>query len=269
MRDNISKNSDLEVLLPHIKGNVGFVFTNGDLSEIRNKLSSVKVRSAAKNGAIAPCDVIVPAGPTGQDPAKTSFFQALSIPTKISRGVIEIVNDVHLVKVGSKVTASQAVLLQMLNILPFEYALAARSIYDDGSVMPAAVLDITDQEIINRFRNGVASVAALSLQLGYPTVASVPYALTSSFRNILAISMATSYTFPQAQKLKEILSNPEAMAAALASAASAGGASSAPAAAASGGGATSAAPAPAKEEKEEEEEGDMDAGGLFGGDDEY
>jgi large subunit ribosomal protein LP0 len=268
VRDNISKNSDLEVLLPHIKGNVGFVFTNGDLSEIRTKLSSVKVKSAAKSGAIAPCDVIVPAGPTGQDPAKTSFFQALSIPTKISKGVIEIVNDVHLIKAGSKVTASQAALLQMLNIQPFEYALVARTVYDDGSVMPAAVLDITDQEVINRFRNGVASVAALSLQIGYPTVASVPYALTSSFRNILAISVATNYTFPQAQKLKEILSNPEAMAAALATTASAGGASSAPAAAAPGGGA--AAPAPAKkEEKEEEEEEDMDAGGLFGGEDEY
>jgi large subunit ribosomal protein LP0 len=152
----------------------------------------------------------------------------------------------------------------MLNIQPFEYALAVKTVYDDGSVYPVALLDISDDDIINRFRKGVANVAAISLRIGYPTVASVPYALTSSFRDLLAVSLATNFTFPQAEKLKELLSNPEAMAAALAAAAPAGGA-----AAASSSSSASAAPAaaaPAKAEEEEEE--DMDAGGLFGGGDE-
>jgi len=39
---------------------------------------------------MAPIDVFVPAGNTGLGPEKTSFFQALSITTKISRGTIEI-----------------------------------------------------------------------------------------------------------------------------------------------------------------------------------
>lgn len=264
IRENLTKNPDLEALLPHVKGNVGFVFTNGDLSDMRTRIGAVKVKAAAKSGAISPCDVIVPAGPTGQDPAKTSFFQALTISTRISKGVIEIVNDVHLVKEGAKVTASQAALLQMLNIQPFEYALAVKTVYDDGSVYPVSLLDITDDDIINRFRKGVANVAAISLRIGYPTVASVPYALTSSFRNLLSVSLATSYTFPQAEKLKDLLSNPEAFAAALAAAAPAGGA--APAASTS----TAAAPAAAAKVEEEEEAEDMDAGGLFGGgDDDY
>jgi large subunit ribosomal protein LP0 len=263
IRENLNKNPDLEALLPHVKGNVGFVFTNGDLSDMRTRIGAVKVKAAAKSGAISPCDVIVPAGPTGQDPAKTSFFQALTISTRISKGVIEIVNDVHLVKEGAKVTASQAALLQMLSIQPFEYALAVKTVYDDGSVYPVSLLDITDEDIINRFRKGVANVAAISLRIGYPTVASVPYALTSSFRNLLSISLATGYTFPQAEKLKDLLSNPEAFAAALAAAAPAGGA--APAATS-----TTAAPAAAKVEEEEEQAEDMDAGGLFGGgDDDY
>jgi large subunit ribosomal protein LP0 len=264
IRENLGKNPDLDALLPHVKGNVGFVFTNGDLSDIRTKIGSVKVKAAAKNGAISPCDVIVPAGPTGQDPAKTSFFQALTISTRISKGVIEIVNDVHLVKEGAKVTASQAALLQMLNIQPFEYALSVKTVYDDGSVYPVSLLDITDDDIISRFRKGVANVAAISLRIGYPTVASVPYALTSSFRDLLSVSLATSFTFPQAEKLKDLLANPEAFAAALAAAAPAAGAA-APAASTS----TAAAAAPAAKDEDEEAE-DMDAGGLFGGgDDDY
>ena len=50
----------------------------------------LQVEAPAKAGAIAPVDVIVPAQNTGLGPEKTSFFQALSIATKIARGTIEI-----------------------------------------------------------------------------------------------------------------------------------------------------------------------------------
>jgi len=51
----------------------------------------LKVEAPARAGAIAPVDVIIPAQNTGLGPEKTSFFQALAIPTKISRGTIEII----------------------------------------------------------------------------------------------------------------------------------------------------------------------------------
>ena len=44
----------------------------------------------AKAGATAPLDVTVEARNTGMGPEKTSFFQALTIPTKIAKGTIEI-----------------------------------------------------------------------------------------------------------------------------------------------------------------------------------
>lgn len=39
----ISERPDLERLMPHVKGNVGFVFTNGDLKEVRDKITSNRV----------------------------------------------------------------------------------------------------------------------------------------------------------------------------------------------------------------------------------
>ena len=45
----------------------------------------------ARAGAIAPVDVTIPAQVTSLGPEKTSFFQALQIPTKITRGTIEII----------------------------------------------------------------------------------------------------------------------------------------------------------------------------------
>ena len=94
---------ELEKLLPLIKKNVGFVGTNGDLSEIRELIESFKVPAAARAGAMSPVDVVIPAQTTSMGPEKTSFFQALSIPTKITRGMIEITAKVDLLKAGDKV----------------------------------------------------------------------------------------------------------------------------------------------------------------------
>jgi len=266
IRDHLEKTPALEGLLPHVKGNIGLVFTNGDLSDVRTKLTELKVQAAAKAGSLAPIDVVVPAGNTNMEPTKTSFFQALSIPTKINRGTIEIINDIHLLTVGVKVTLSQAALLQMLGIRPFQYGLKVLTVYDNGAVYPAAVLDLTDDDILKKFFQGVNNVAAVSLQIGYPTVVSLPHSIMNGYKHLLAVSVATDYTFPGSEKIKQLLSDPAAFAAAQAAAAAA---SSAPAAGAStpaagGGGAAK----PAKPEEKPEEEVDEDMGGLFGGEEE-
>nr|CAI5828525.1 unnamed protein product [Callosobruchus analis] len=133
-KGHLERNPALEKLLPHIKGNVGFVFTRNGLVEVRDKLLENKVRAPAHAGAIAPLPVVIPAQNTGLGPEKTSFFQALSIPTKISKGTIEIINYVHIFKPGDKVSASEATLLNMLNISPFSYGLQVEQVYDSGTI---------------------------------------------------------------------------------------------------------------------------------------
>lgn len=70
---------------------MGFVFTKQDLVEVRDKLIENRVRAPARAGALAPCPVNIEPMNTGLGPEKTSFFQALQIPTKISKGTIEII----------------------------------------------------------------------------------------------------------------------------------------------------------------------------------
>ncbi len=64
-----------------------------------------------------------------------------------------------------------------------------------------SVLDITDDQLIQRFLEGVANVAALSLQIGYPSVASVPHSIVNGFKNLLAIAVATDITFKEAEQV--------------------------------------------------------------------
>jgi len=200
-----------------------------------------------KAGAIAPVDVTIPAQNTGMGPEKTSFFQALQIPTKITKGTIEIIQDVPIIKVGDKVGASEATLLNMLKISPFTYGLIVQKVYDQGSVFSPEILDITDDDIKNKFMAGVANVAAVCLEIGYPTIASAPHSIANGMKNLLAIAAVTDITFKEAEMLKEFLADPSKFAAAAPAAA----AEAAPAAAA------------AKVEEEEEEEDDDMGFGLF------
>lgn len=232
---------DYEKLIPFVRGNVGFVFTNKDLKDIREKVLDNRVAAPAKAGAVAPVDVTIPAGGTGMEPGKTAFFQALGIPTKIAKGTIEITQDVHLIKVGTKVGPSEATLLNMMNISPFTYGLIVTQVYDNGTVFHPNILDVTDETILEHFLSGVKTVAAISLATRFPTVAAVPHLIVNNFKKLLAISAVTDYTFKESETLKEYLADPSKFAAAAAPAASD---AAAPAAAA----------AAAEEEEEEEEE---------------
>lgn len=246
---HLENNGQLEKLLPHIKNNVGFVFTKEDLCEIRDKLMESKVRAPARAGAIAQLSVIILAQNTGLGPEKTSFFQALSIPTKISKGTIEIINDVPILKPGDKVGASEATLLNMLNISPFSYGLIIKQVYDSGPIFLSETLDIKPEDLRAKFQAGVANLAAVCLQVGYPTIASVPHSVANGFRNLLAIAATTEVEFKEATTIKEFIKDPSKFAAVAAPVA----AEAAPAA---------AAKEAVKEESEEEEDDDMGFG-LF------
>ncbi len=226
------------ILSDKLIGNVGIIFTKGDLLETRKNIQQFVVPAPARIGAIAPVEVVVPAGPTGMEPSQTSFFQTLNIATKINKGQIEILSDIVVLQPGDRVSSSAAALLGKMKFTPFTYGLEVLEVYDKGAMYPSAVLDITNETLEAKFMSGVAQVASLSLASGYPTLASIPHSIVNAYKNVLAISIGTDYTFELAQKVKDYLANPGAFA----SAAPAGDA---------GGDTKAAAAAPVEEEEEE------------------
>jgi len=258
VRERIPSSPKYEKLLPLIKNNIGFVFTNSDLNDVRKTIQENKVPAAARVGTIAPVDCWIPAGPTGLDPGQTSFFQALNIGTKIVKGSVEIVTDVHLIPKGTKVTPSHVSLLSKLDIKPFFYSMGVSFVFDDGSVYEANVLDVTRDDILARFFRGVALLTALSLQVGIPNIATLPHSIANAFKRLLAIAIATDITFKEVQPFKDYLADPAAYAA------KHGLAAAAPAAAAPAAAGKPAAAAVKEKEPEPEEEDGGGFGDLFG-----
>ena len=114
-------------------------------------------------------------------------------------------------------------------------------VVENGSVYDCMVLDIKDEDLLGAVAAALANVAAIGLEINFPTLASLPHSIINGYKNVLAISLGTDYDFPLSAKVKEILANPSAFAAAAPTA-------------------SAAAPAAKKEEKkvEEEEEEEME-----------
>ena len=97
------------------------------------------------------------------------------------------------------------------------------------------------------------NISAVSLEIGYPTVASVPHSIINGFKNVAAVAVETNITFPQVEQLKAFLENPDAFASVAPAASEAASAA-----------AEEETKEPEKKEEEEEEESDEDMGfGLF------
>jgi len=244
-------------LSPYLVGNCGLIFVKKNLDKVRTIVKANVKAAPAKVGQVAERDVVVPPGPTGCDPGQTQWFQALNVPTKIVKGQIEIVSELKLITKGDKVGASEAGLLQKLNILPFTYGVQFLQVFMNGSVFDSAVLDISEAVLRTKFINGVRFLASFSLGVGMPSQASLPHSLGRAVRQMLAISAITNYSFKYSAPWDKLFNlSPEELAKMAAAAPAAKGAAPA--------GATGTKPAPV--EKPVEAEVDMGGGAdLFGG----
>jgi len=228
-------------------GNLGLVFTNADVADVTKIMTSFRVQAPARIGAIAPVDVTVPAGNTGLEPTMTSFFQALNIATKISKGTVEIVSDKKVLSTGDKVDSSTAALLGKLNISPFFYCAEVVFYWDNGLLFTAEDLNVTNCIMKDNMLTSISNLTAVSLATGILTEASFPHAILDGFKNLLAASVESEYVFEEfngAKLRKDVKEGKAAPAAAKA----------APAAA--------KAAAPAAAAKEESDD-DFGMGGLF------
>jgi large subunit ribosomal protein LP0 len=111
------------------------------------------------------------------------------------------VNEVHLVHKDAKVGASEATLLNMLNISPFTYGMVVQQVYDGGNVFAPSILDIEEDSLLAYFTAAIRNVASVSLAMDYPTLVSVTHSLVNSYKNLLAISVETEYDFEGSEKV--------------------------------------------------------------------
>ncbi|XP_020262308.1 60S acidic ribosomal protein P0-like [Asparagus officinalis] len=140
----------------------------------------------------------------------------LNIPTKINKDIVEIITPVELIKKGGKVGSSEVALLAKLGIRSFSYGLVVLSIYDNGSVFSPEMLNLTEDDLVDKFAAGVSMVASLSLVPSYPTLAATPWVFINTYKDHFSQIWVAPWVFintyknlfTPTYKLKEYLKDP-------------------------------------------------------------
>jgi large subunit ribosomal protein LP0 len=74
-------------------------------------------------------------------------------------------------------------------------------VLQDNAIFDAAVLDLTVDAILAKFKSAIKVQACLSLGAGLPSSASAPHSILNAFKNLAAVSAMSGYEFKEAQAL--------------------------------------------------------------------
>lgn len=167
-------------LIPFLTGTIGLLFTRSvDVIPLAKLISKhTFVTLPAKEGMVATEDIFIPAGISDLDPTITCFFGAMNVPTKITRGKIEILADVKVANKGDTITKSMEIFFGNLQLKPFSRVVTVEAVYERGYVCSyAAYLRPRMMDPIQAFLNSVFRFAAISTALGVVNEATMPYLL--------------------------------------------------------------------------------------------
>lgn len=177
-------------LIDSIHGNVLIAFFDGmDPKEVLDVSNQHLRKAFAVAGDISKRDIIVPAGPTGLAPEKINLFQNAKMNTKITKGKIDVASEHVLVREDEPVGISDANLLSLLNIMPFEFGMEIIKIYEGGEVYKKDILLIDETCIASMVAETAAQIAAFSLGAGITTEASLPYEISNAFTDVKKVAL--------------------------------------------------------------------------------
>jgi large subunit ribosomal protein LP0 len=74
-------------------------------------------------------------------------------------------------------------------------------VFESGTLYDPVMPKIEDEDMLASVRTAASNAAAFSLAANYPTLASIPHSVINGYKNVLAVSVATDYTFPLAEKV--------------------------------------------------------------------
>jgi len=208
-----TQDARLTALIPLMKLNVGLIFSEEPYMELRTKVEAEKIKMPARTGIPAPCDVVLPVGPTGVEVGKIDLFHKLNIQCKTVKSAIEINKEVRIITRGEKVSEGATQMCKLLQIVPFEYSLSFQYVFIEGVILDQDIIEMPLDKVTDAFEQYAGFLTALSLGADIPNALSVPQFIANGFKSLLAIGSESGYEFEQLKQAMEASANaPQAQA---------------------------------------------------------
>ena len=242
--------------------------------QLFDELKKTRQGRAAKEGELAPSDIIVPAGPTEFAPGPlVGEFNAVGIPAKIDKGKIAIQKETKVVSAGEPMSADLGMMLAKLGINPIEIGLILIGAIEEGLLLPADDLDLDLDGLKDDISNATSRAFNLACNAHWFSTATTPVLLAKASSESLAVAVEAGIVNDKTAELFVMRANARMMALASQLDSSAldegltaalGAVSSAVVVASETTESDAGTPATEEEEEEEEETGFGGLGDLFG-----
>lgn len=158
--------------------------------ELSAELSKTRQGRAAKEGELAPMDIIVEKGPTQFGPGPiVGEFNAVGIPAKIDKGKVAIQKTVTAVEKGQPISADLGIMLSKLDINPIEIGIILTGAMEDGLVLMADDLDINMDDVRNDVISAVSGAFNLACQITYFTPQTVPSLIAKAKGEAMSVAV--------------------------------------------------------------------------------
>ncbi len=201
------KNAD--EVLKHLEGQNALIYSKLDPFKLFLMLEKNRVNLAARAGDIAPTDIVIPAGNTGQQAGPVlSEFREAGVMTKIEAGSIQVVKDSVVAKAGTQISPKLASLLSRLGIKPIRAGIAIALALENGLVYEAEAVAIDLDKYRESLIQGYSSAKALAVEIGYVTKETAPEIIAKAYREALAVAVEAGAITPESAPL--ILAKAEA-----------------------------------------------------------
>ena len=83
-------------------------------------------------------------------------------------------------------------MLSKLGIRPFSYGLIVPSVFDNGSVFSPDVLNLTEDDVVEKFSLGLSMATSLALGISYPSLSAAPHILINGYKSTWSLQLRQS-----------------------------------------------------------------------------
>lgn len=181
----------IEGMKNYLTGMPALLFTKDEPFKLAKTLKKSMSTAPAKQGQVAPKDIIVTAGPTPFSPGPViSELASAGIKTAIEAGKIVVKSDAVVVKKGEKVSSAIVGILARLGVEPMEVGLNLTAVYDNGVIFTKEVLNIDEEEFMGKIKTAYNSALGLALELSFLTKDTTEIIIAKAFREAKTIALS-------------------------------------------------------------------------------
>lgn len=179
-----------EKLTEGLKGSTAVIFSKVNPFELYATIKQASGKISAKEGQIAPEDIVIPAGDTGLPPGPAlSELKNAGLNVRMQGATIAVMEDKVVVKKGDPIPAAVVGVLGKFGIKPIKLRLNIRNVLEGKELFSSNVLDIDEETVIAQFVKAEQQAFNLAVNASIYNSKSVPVILGKAFREARAVAL--------------------------------------------------------------------------------